>query len=130
MGNASRVVLVTQQLEDRWVERIEGLARGLRIEQQPHVKVEDIPADLWREVEIICTYNILPTPEQAPRLSWVQLHSAGANHVLANPLLERGVTFTTASGVHAVNIAEYVFTTLLAWYHRFDQMLAWKQRGQ
>ncbi|MBO0793404.1 MAG: D-2-hydroxyacid dehydrogenase [Ktedonobacteraceae bacterium] len=129
MSSASRVALVTQPMKDQWVARLQNLAPDLHIERRLRATTADIPDDLWRDVEIIYTYNTLPMPEQAPRLRWVQLQSAGANHILNNPLLAHQVTFTTASGVHAVNIAEYVFTTILGWYHHFEQMIAWKQRG-
>jgi phosphoglycerate dehydrogenase-like enzyme len=60
----------------------------------------------------------------------VQLHSAGADHVLEHPLFRSPVEFTTASGVHAINIAEYVFAMALAWFHRLPRMLEWQARGQ
>jgi len=71
----------------------------------------------------------LPLPEQAPHLRWVQLHSAGINHISHKPLYATDVTFTTASGIHAIPIAEYVFTAVLAWYHHLPRILEWQQRG-
>jgi phosphoglycerate dehydrogenase-like enzyme len=65
----------------------------------------------------------LPTPEQAPNLRWVQLYSAGADYLFHHPLFHTHVTFTTASGVHAIPIAEYVLTMVLARFHRLPTLL-------
>lgn len=51
----------------------------------------------------------------APRLRWIQLTSAGADHVDPAPLRTRGVTLTTAQGVQARPIAEFVLASILAW---------------
>ncbi len=72
----------------------------------------------------------LPPPEQAPRLRWVQLYSAGPDPILSHPLFPTSVIFTTASGVHAINIAEHVFTMALAWFHRLPQILEWQEKGE
>src|SRR5205807_7887634 len=47
-----------------------------------------------------------------------------------HPLFQSSVIFTTASGVHAVNMAEYVFAMVLAWFHQIPRLLEWQQRGQ
>lgn len=129
VSKSAPVVLATSPINESWMERLRAVSPDLRIEQRPRARSGDISDELWREIDIVLTYNTLPAPGQAPRLRWVQLHSAGANHILQSPLLDQSVTFTTASGVHAVNIAEYVQATMLAWFHRVEQMFAWKQRG-
>jgi phosphoglycerate dehydrogenase-like enzyme len=61
-------------------------------------------------------------PEQAPRLKWVQAHSAGVDHLIGHPLFQRGgVALTTAAGVHGVNISEYVLMMMLAFAHRLPR---------
>jgi phosphoglycerate dehydrogenase-like enzyme len=65
--------------------------------------------------EILYTFYL---PEEletvAPRLRWVQLHTAGADHILGQPNHNGALTITTASGIHAIPIAEYVFASILA----------------
>jgi hypothetical protein len=47
------------------------------------------------------TYNVLPTRELAPKLQYMQLCSAGANHIHRLPLYEEtDIAFCTANGVH------------------------------
>jgi len=49
----------------------------------------------------------------APRLKWIQLMSAGADRLLNSGFIEEGVTVTTASGLHATPIGEFVLTAML-----------------
>lgn len=60
-----------------------------------------VPDSVWENATILLTFNVFPTPEQAPKLQYVQLSSAGANHVHGTPLYEKAdVAFCTANGVH------------------------------
>ncbi|HEX6551926.1 MAG TPA: D-2-hydroxyacid dehydrogenase [Ktedonobacteraceae bacterium] len=128
----SRVALITVPFEAGWLERLQSLSPDLRIELWTARSGRSVPDDLWREAEILYTSfaTPLPSPEQAPRLRWVQLYSAGPDPILNLPLFQTPVIFTTTSGVHATNIAEYVLMVVLAWFHRFPRMLEWQQRGQ
>jgi phosphoglycerate dehydrogenase-like enzyme len=49
----------------------------------------------------------------APRLKWIQLTSAGADRLLNSGFIEEGVTVTTASGLHATPIGEFVLASML-----------------
>lgn len=51
-------------------------------------------------------------------LQWVQSPGAGYDHQMWTDLLDRGVCFTNASGVHAEPIAQYIFTYVLHWHRR------------
>jgi phosphoglycerate dehydrogenase-like enzyme len=132
MIKKSRVVLITAPIQALWLARLQSLSPDLQIEQWPTRSAKAIPNNLWQEVEVLYTSfaTPLPSPEQAPMLRWVQLYSAGPDPILDQPLFQTPVNFTTASGVHAINMAEYVFTVVLAWFHRFPRMLEWQQRGQ
>ncbi|GCE25051.1 3-phosphoglycerate dehydrogenase [Dictyobacter alpinus] len=130
ISNNKHTVLVTAHVNEDWKRHLQEISPDLQIEFRPDAKVEDIPAALWQEVEILFTLNTFPEPEQAPRLRWVQLYSAGANQASDGPLAQSQATFTTASGVHAVNIGEYVLTTILAWFHRFPLFSEWKQKAE
>jgi len=48
----------------------------------------------------------------------VQLHSAGADHLLDQPIMDSDVLVTTTSGIHATPIAEYVLASFLAYRWR------------
>ncbi|HLX56494.1 MAG TPA: D-2-hydroxyacid dehydrogenase [Ktedonobacteraceae bacterium] len=128
----SHVILITAPVEADWLARLHSLSPGLQIEHWSARSARAIPEDLWRDVEILFTSfaTRLPPPEQAPMLRWVQLYSAGPDSILDQPLFQTDVVFTTASGVHAINMAEYIFTVVLAWFHRLPQIFEWQQHGQ
>lgn len=61
--------------------------------------------------------ELYPTPEallrQAPNLRWIQLTSAGVDRAARSGLLESDITVTSASGLHATPIGEYVLCVML-----------------
>jgi phosphoglycerate dehydrogenase-like enzyme len=61
--------------------------------------------------------EMFPTPEKlrecAPRLRWIQLTSAGIDRAARSGLLESGLMLTSASGLHATPIGEYVLLQML-----------------
>jgi phosphoglycerate dehydrogenase-like enzyme len=74
--------------------------------------------------------------KRSPQLKWVQLMSAGADHILKGLLAERKeITVTTGSGVAANTIAEYTISSMLAWAHvlpttmRAQLKREWKRTG-
>jgi phosphoglycerate dehydrogenase-like enzyme len=77
------------------------------------------------ETDVLCTFR----PPQnvfdlAPRLRWIALPSAGADPIVRGGFVRPGgPVVTTASGVHAVPIAEYVFAMLLMWVRNWPAIL-------
>jgi phosphoglycerate dehydrogenase-like enzyme len=66
--------------------------------------------------------NNFPTPEQVPNLEYVQLFSAGTNHLVNHPLWKwklDEVKWCSASGVHGPIIGEYVVMAVLTHFHRY-----------
>ncbi|HEY7816900.1 MAG TPA: D-2-hydroxyacid dehydrogenase [Vicinamibacteria bacterium] len=53
-----------------------------------------------------------------PSLEWVQIASAGADHLLP---LDPRVTVTSASGIHDEVLADYILCAVLMWNLRFPQ---------
>ncbi len=131
-----RRILITLPLADSTVERLRAAFPACDIQvwndggpafaRTPST----ISADVWRDVEVLFTFRSLPKPEDAPALRWIQLNTAGADTLLGGPLVERGVAVTTASGIHAIPMAEYVFAMLLGWCRRLPEMLTWQRRSQ
>jgi phosphoglycerate dehydrogenase-like enzyme len=131
MTNNSHKILITVSFEEQRLKQLQSIAPELQIERWQAHSMGAIPDDLWQEVEILYTSfaTPLPSPEQVPQLRWVQLYSAGPDSILNHSLFQTSVIFTTTSGVHAIDMAEYVFTMVLAWFHRLPQMLEWQQRA-
>jgi phosphoglycerate dehydrogenase-like enzyme len=69
-----------------------------------------------------------PLPEICPRLRWAQTTSAGVGPLVKRlGLAETDVIITTASGAHAIPLAEFVFATLLHHTKRIGQIQAWQR---
>lgn len=87
-------------------------------------EVEQVPPEKWKDVTILVTFNVLPTPEQAPKLEYVQLFSAGVNHITKLPIFtDTDIDFCTANGVHGPQITEWIVTTYLAFEHHIPEYL-------
>ncbi|KAL2163924.1 hypothetical protein VTH06DRAFT_3136 [Thermothelomyces fergusii] len=90
-----------------------------------------IPDEAWRDVTILFTFRTIPTPEQVPKLQYVQLMSAGANHVLDERVFkDTEVAFCTANGVHGPQISEWIISTYLAFEHRLPTYLEHQKQGR
>ncbi|CAG9991002.1 unnamed protein product [Clonostachys byssicola] len=85
---------------------------------------EDIPVDVWENATALYTWKAFPSIELAPKLQYVQLHSAGANQILGLPLFEKtDIVFSTSNGVHPPQISEWVFASFLGFQHHFHEHL-------
>jgi phosphoglycerate dehydrogenase-like enzyme len=98
-------------------------AKGLNHGRDPHGhEVPDINADdrakLARATAIVAMDLPANINELAPNLQWFQGISAGFEHLDCEQLRDMGVAQTTASGIAAVPIAEFVIGRLLqVWKH-------------
>jgi phosphoglycerate dehydrogenase-like enzyme len=114
-------------LEIRWIQRQFGSS---------HV---DLPEDAFKDVTILYTGATFPaTHEEAPKLKYVHLFSAGTDRVIKHPLFtETKIIFTNSSGVHGPQISEWIIMTALVHNHsylrnyesqkvkRWDRLGAW-----
>jgi phosphoglycerate dehydrogenase-like enzyme len=89
-----------------------------------------LPPDVWSEVEVLCTFGVMPAQNQAPRLRWVQLISAGVDHVIDHPLLSGEIVLTSASGIHAIKIGEFVLMLMLAWAQQLPALIDHQRRAE
>lgn len=87
-----------------YIESIQQQFSDLVIEYHPSAWTQSespFPIEEWKDVTIALTFTYLPQPKDAPKLQYVQLISAGANHILDHPLFKNTeVEFCTANGVH------------------------------
>ncbi|EFX02654.1 2-hydroxyacid dehydrogenase [Grosmannia clavigera kw1407] len=82
----------------------------------------DLPEEEWRDATILATGSMLPDAELAPKLQYVQLFSAGANHLAEHAVFkDHKVVFCGANGVHGPQIAEWVIATYLSAKHRLAE---------
>lgn len=83
------------------------------------------------DAEILCSYTIpVNWRTLASRLRWLQFPGAGVDSLAPTGLLdaESGVIVTTAAGIHATNISEYVFGSMLMFNWNWPQMVRLQDR--
>jgi glyoxylate/hydroxypyruvate reductase A len=144
-------VLIASYLQTDMVERIAAVAPDrIRVVDTPellptprytadHTGIRrDLSAadvERWRallaEADVLFDFDWLEAdrlPWNAPHVRWVQATSSGIGEFLKSQrLLEWPVTFTTASGVHADPLAEFVSVGLLYLTKRVPDLLAWQR---
>jgi phosphoglycerate dehydrogenase-like enzyme len=81
--------------------------------------VEEVSEFVRAGCDVMLTFRVPnDIATRAPDLKWIQLLSAGADHVLDGPLKGTTIPIATASGIHATPIAEYTLGSMLAYAHR------------
>ena len=86
---------------------------------------DELPAVL-READVLCSYDIPANwREVAPRLRWLQVPGAGVDSLQGKGLLgvDSGLMITSAAGIHATTICEYVFGSMLMFNWNWRQMM-------
>jgi len=118
-------VLITIPFPEEMLSEISNISPRLQITIQKARQVEDIPTEVWKTAEVLYTALVLPNPEEAPNLRWIQFHWAGVDHALDAPILSKpDLIATTLSGAAASQVAEYVLAMLLALGHTLPDLLA------
>ncbi|MDQ6662463.1 MAG: D-2-hydroxyacid dehydrogenase [Chloroflexota bacterium] len=83
------------------------------------------------EAEILCAYGLPDNiGELAPKLRWLQYPGAGVDGLRPTGLLDAGsdVIVTTAAGIHATSISEYVFGSMLMFNRTWPEMVRLQDR--
>ena len=126
-------VLCTLRFSDELLSRLRSVSPWLEVEQETCRDADGVAKALADrpQTEVLYTYHVPDDiMELASNLRWVQLHSAGADHVLNSPLMASNVALTTSSGIHATPIAEYVFASLLAHRWRVPHWTRCQREGE
>lgn len=121
MPNSETIrVVVAMNFSDEIMAELRAISPRYTIERHfPHV-----PDAALAEAEVLYTASYLPDPARVPRLRWIQMHTAGVDHILREPIIQaEDVEVTTASGIHATPLAEYCLMMMLAWAYKLPTML-------
>jgi len=124
-------VLVTASFPADLLARISAVSDTLAVSQLDLAK-RPWPEGRTTTAEILYSYGAakLPPLELAPNLRWVQFHSAGIDSVLDSEIWHSDILLTSASGIHAPNMGQYVMAQILAWANRVPSWLTYQQRGE
>ena len=124
------LVLSTMRFTDELLDKLKAVSPRLVLKQRTCHDAEEVEQALEDSVEILYTFYLPADLSRAPELKWVQLHTAGVDHLLDHSLMRSDILLTTASGIHATPIAEYVFASILAFSRRVPQMLYYQKRRE
>lgn len=75
-------------------------------------------------------------PKETPSLRWVQLPSAGVDHVRDLPIWHSDITITASQGIHTVPMTEHLFGMMLALIRQLNELVraqeqsAWRHDTQ
>lgn len=129
--NSPIEVLVTVPFTELEIQMLRDVSPRLRINAQPAREPGDISKETWARTEILYTDQVLPTPEQAPALRWLQFHWAGIDFAIDNPLLKKpDLLVTTLSGAASPQMAEFAVAMILALGHRLPELMAHQNRSE
>lgn len=124
-------VLMTMRFTDGLLDELRAVSPRLEIRQQSiRDDRDDISTFLDGNEEIL--YCMIPPRDltRVPKLKWVQLHSAGVDHLRGHPIWETEIAVTTTSGIHAVPISEFTFALLLALARKLPKIVRLQERGE
>jgi phosphoglycerate dehydrogenase-like enzyme len=89
---------------------------------------EQLDAVDGRNVVALLTESVPRTLSSAWRdLKFVQLASAGSDHLKDHPIWSSGIPVATATGIHSVPMAQFATGMLLAMVHRFADIREFQQ---
>ena len=124
-------VLVTLPLPESLLEAITAVSDQIELLHYPASSAAEVPDEAWASAEVLYTMHVLPAPEQAPRLQWVQSYLSGVDKIVHLPLFaSQTVQLTTMSGANASQVAEHALTMLLALGHQMPEFLALQARSE
>ena len=79
--------------------------------------------EAFARVEVVVAMDLpFGVAEFAPRLRWVQGMGAGVSQLASAGLADAGIRLTTAAGVNAVSISEFVIARLLQMWKRLPEI--------
>ncbi len=112
-------IISTVALQPAHRNAILNAAPGADLADRQCRTVEEVSDLVGTGCDVMLTFRVPnDIATRAPGLKWIQLLSAGADHVLGGPLKRTPISITTASGIHATPIAEYTLGSMLAYAHR------------
>jgi len=108
-------ILCTLPLEKPLQDEIRRHARPYNFRYVAARTSQDVDRALNSSVEILLTGAPPTRVEHAPGLQWVQLNSAGINHVMQSPIyLRDDLSLTTSRGAYDVAAAEFAFGLMVS----------------
>lgn len=111
-------VVLTVAFPERVLAAVAAVDPRIVVHHHPCDAGEPAPPELIGLAEVLYSSDILPGPEHAPGLRWVQLDTSGIDHVRDSALWHGDATITTLGGISPAPLAEWVMMMVLAHAHQ------------
>ncbi|MCL4369905.1 MAG: D-2-hydroxyacid dehydrogenase [Chloroflexi bacterium] len=113
-------VLITARVTEEQSRSLQEISPDLEIvvERDPEKAREPL-----KDAEILCCFELPGPLAQAPKLKWIQLVSAGAEHLFDAGIEKTDIMVTTVSGIHAHAMAEYSVGVMVMMARRLPAVL-------
>ena len=106
-------LLLQAHLQPGTTDRLRALSPDLEIIDATADDAFDIDALADPKLEVIVGRRVPADLARVPGLRWLQVGSAGVDHLAGDPPWARGIQVTNARGVFAIPIGEYVTGAIL-----------------
>lgn len=123
MAHGTPVIIFSSMdfTQAQW-DRLRRVAPDVVIRQVPARDPAEVGPNVGDAEIAIIDGNHNFDPALAPNLRWVQTASAGVNLLLDKELWKSEVVITNASGIQVRSMAEWAFSTILAFRHRLPYL--------
>jgi phosphoglycerate dehydrogenase-like enzyme len=101
-------ILLDADIQDGTVDELQALDPGIEVLDVRDEQPFDMDGVDDHSLEVIVGPSAPSDLSRVPGLRWLQLRSAGVDHLAADPPWRHGIVTTNARGVYAIPIAEYV----------------------
>lgn len=88
----------------------------------------DVTADSGKTILAPTLERFYQIIRRSPKLSWLQMHAAGADRPIYREMIEKGASVTTASGANAGPVAQMAVTGILALARRLPEIMDSQRR--
>jgi phosphoglycerate dehydrogenase-like enzyme len=106
-------LILDADLRPDTIERLHALSPDLEVVDRTADATFDVETLADPDVEILVSRRAPDDLARVPRLRWLQVPSAGVDHLSADPPWRKGLLVTNAKGVYAIPIGEYVTGMIL-----------------
>lgn len=101
-------LIIDADVQPGTIERLRALSPDLEVVDRTGDPTFDVRTLTDPDVEVLIGGRAPGDLGRVPSLRWLQVRSAGVDHMTADPPWRKGLLVTNAKGVYAVPIGEYV----------------------
>ncbi|HET60272.1 MAG TPA: hypothetical protein ENN32_07880 [Chloroflexi bacterium] len=107
-------VLVITSHKVSFIESLREISPRLHFQHVNPASHHEVTKDQWAAIDILITDGILPKPENAPNIKWVQFTGTyDLDQLVLYRSQNKRVVFTSTDGLAAANVAEFCLRQML-----------------